>query len=135
VKFRSSAKLYGLAPLRRCRTLNVQGMKRDIIPNNLWLARKKRGFPQKWVASLLGHRSTALVSQYENGVKMPVLFTAAKFQAIYQTPLAELYPGLFAEASAEVGSAKRRHPYILRRENEYGCGVADPGASPPNGRP
>ncbi|SRR6266481_4930728 len=86
------------------------------IPNNLWLARKRLGLSQKWVASLLGRRSVSVVSEYERGVKTPPLPIALKLQLIYQTPLGELFPALQSLASAEVASVREKRPYMAERE-------------------
>lgn len=85
--------------------------------NNLWLYRRRRGFPQKWVALLLGHRSASVISEYERGIKTPPLAVALKFQLIYGAPLAELFPGLQSLASAEVEGVRQKFPYIAERAN------------------
>ena len=99
----------------------------DRTHNNLWLHRRRRGFPQKWVAVLLGHQSTSVISEYERGVKTPPLPVALKFQLIYGVPLAELFPGLQSLASAEVEDIRQKCPYIGERERSL-----SPGAEPPS---
>ncbi len=88
------------------------------IANRLWIARQRAGFPQKWVAALLGHRSTSKISEYERGRKLPGLRTALKLSVIYQTPVAKLFPRLHAQLSREIESAKARHPQLRLREAE-----------------
>ena len=83
---------------------------------NLWLYRRKCGFPRKWVALLLGHRSASLISEYERGIKTPPLLAALKLQLIYGAPFVELFPGLQSLASAEVSGVRQRYPYIAERE-------------------
>ena len=86
------------------------------LPTNLWLARKRLGWSQKWVAALLGRRSVSVVSEYERGVKTPPLPIALKLQLIYQTPLAELFPALQSLASVEVATIRQNHPHFAERE-------------------
>jgi transcriptional regulator with XRE-family HTH domain len=88
----------------------------DYSHNNLWLYRRRRGFPQKWVALLLGHSSPSVVSEYERGIKTPPLSVALKLQVIFGAPLAELFPGLQSIASEEVEVIRQKCPYIAERE-------------------
>ena len=100
---------------------------RGLVPaaNRLWIARKRAGLPQKGVATLLGHHSLSKVSEYECGRKLPGLRTALKLELIYQTPLAELFPGLHTELLHEIVSAKERHPVLKQREAERQQGYAE----------
>ena len=86
------------------------------LPTNLWLARKRLGWSQKWVAALLGRRSVSVVSEYERGVKTPPLPIALKLQLIYQTPLGELFPALQSLVSSEVASVREKRPCIAERD-------------------
>jgi len=96
-----------------------QDHRRDkAIPNRLWIARKQAGYPQKWVAALLGSPSLSLISEYERGSKLPSFLSALKLELIYQTPLGELYPLVYEKLAAEVMAAKQRHPQLLGREAE-----------------
>lgn len=88
------------------------------ITNKLWIARQRAGYPQKWIAGLLGHRSTSSVSEYEHGRALPDLRTALKLEVIYQASLAELYPQLYAEAAQAVEQARARCLPIRTRDGE-----------------
>lgn len=88
------------------------------IPNRLWIIRKQAGYPQKWVAALLGSPSLSLISEYERGSKLPSFLSALKLELIYQTPLGELYPLVYEKLAAEVMAAKQGHPQLLGREAE-----------------
>lgn len=88
------------------------------IANRLWITRKQAGYPQKWVAALLGSPSLSLISEYERGSKLPSFLSALKLELIYQTPLGELYPLVYKKLAAEVMAAKQRHPQLLGRETE-----------------
>ena len=46
------------------------------ITNRLWRYRKERQFSQRHIARLLGHRTTARVSRWESGAKIPTLDNA-----------------------------------------------------------
>lgn len=96
-----------------------QGRRREkSIPNKLWIARKCAGYPLKWVASLLGHRSISLVSEYEHGRSLPNLRTALKLACIYGTPIAELFPDFQADVVREIEAAKERHAALRRHDDE-----------------
>ena len=47
-------------------------------PNQLRRYRKKAGFTQRELAKLIGHKTTAHISRYESGAKLPSLLTALK---------------------------------------------------------
>ena len=82
-------------------------------PNNLWISRKHVGLAQKSVAKLLGHRSTSVISEYENGKLLPSLSTALKLAAVYDRPITDLYPDLYRQIQEEVQIAKgMRHSVI-----------------------
>jgi len=76
------------------------------LSNSLWIARKRAGYPLKGVARLLGGRSLSVISEYERGRKVPSLRTALKLEALYQTPLAQLFPGLYGTLSQEIAARK-----------------------------
>jgi len=88
------------------------------VANKLWIARKRAGYLQKWVASLLGQRSLSVISEYEKGRKLPSLRTALKLERIYQTPLPELFPSLYAEIVGEVEKARQCHSPLRIRDEE-----------------
>jgi transcriptional regulator with XRE-family HTH domain len=74
--------------------------------NMLWIARKQNGLAQKSVARLLGHKTTSVISEYENGRLFPSLRTALKLAAIYNKPLAELYSPLCLEIDRELQATR-----------------------------
>jgi len=86
--------------------------------NKLWLVRKRAGYLQKWVATMLGQRVPAMVSAYERGTKMPSFETAIKLELVFQRPLSELFPNLYSELAREVDEAKQNHAPILKRDEE-----------------
>ncbi len=97
-----------------------QGHQQDKSYNNqLWMARQRTGYPQKWVAELLGYRSVSPVSEYERGHTLPNLRSALTLEAIYQTPVSKLFPGLYAQICREVGQAKGRLFPVEKRDAEF----------------
>lgn len=95
------------------------------LPNRLWLARKRAGYSQKWVRRLLGKRSLATISEYEQGRKMPPLPVALKLAAMYQTTLAELFPDLYASAIRELAQARQALPSLELRDAEVRKAIAN----------
>jgi len=114
----------------------MQHRRRRAIANKLWIARKRAGYPQKWVAALLGTRSLSVISEYERGRKLPSLAAALKLELIYQTPLVELYPILYAKLATEVARAREDHLPLRQHEEKNSNEFARPVAAPifPTGR-
>ncbi len=83
------------------------------------MARQRTGYPQKWVAELLGYRSVSPVSEYEHGHTLPNLRSALTLEAIYQTPVSKLFPGLSAQIGREVEQAKCRLFPVEKRDAEF----------------
>jgi transcriptional regulator with XRE-family HTH domain len=54
------------------------------------------------VAFLLGRKNSAQLSRYEKRHTLPPLRTALAFEAIFQTPLAELFAGLRESVGQEI---------------------------------
>ena len=86
--------------------------------NRLWIARKRAGYSQKWLRTLLCKKSLSSISEYEHGRKLPPLPVALKLQLIYGTPLAELFPNLQSRLAQEVTVAKQKLPSTQNREVE-----------------
>ncbi len=82
--------------------------------NNLWIVRKHVGLAQKSVAKLLGHRSTSVISEYENGKLLPSLATAFRLAAVYDRPITDLYPDLYRQIQEEVQMAKGKKHSIIK---------------------
>ena len=59
--------------------------------NELLVYRRRMGYSQKQVASVLGLRSTSMLSRYESGRSMPPLLTALRLEILYRIPVAFLY--------------------------------------------
>lgn len=70
--------------------------------NNLWITRKRLRMSQKYVAHLLGYKSTTMLSRYEQGERPPPLLIAIKFAIIYQTSIEELFPEIYQNLRAQL---------------------------------
>ena len=75
------------------------------LANYIRAYRKKSGLSQREVAYLLGCDTGAQVSRYERRRRMPPVQTALACQAVFGTPVADLFAGTYETAAKEV---KRR---------------------------
>src|SRR5690242_18372054 len=64
------------------------------LENYLRAYRKKSGLTQREVAFLLGCQNGAQVSRYEKRKRLPPLATALACEAVFGTPVSELFAGL-----------------------------------------
>jgi transcriptional regulator with XRE-family HTH domain len=78
------------------------------VTNRLWRYRTAQQLSQKHVARLLGHRSSAQVSRWENGVKTPTLDNALMLGHILKAPVEALFADRAAELQAEVDARTAR---------------------------
>lgn len=72
------------------------------LDNYLLAFRKRSGLTQREVAFLLGCENGAQVSRYEKRRRLPPLETALACEAIFGTPVSELFAGLSDAARKEV---------------------------------
>src|ERR1035441_2972277 len=77
-------------------------MASEHLPNYLLSHRKRSALSQEEVAFLLGVQSGAKVCRHERFSREPGLQTALAYEAIYQKPVSELFPGLFEKIQREV---------------------------------
>ena len=68
------------------------------VTNRLWRYRKALELSQKQAAQILGHKSTAQVSRWENGEKSPTLDNVLMLACILKAPV----EALFADRAAEL---------------------------------
>lgn len=91
-------------------------------PNELIIAREKRGLSRKQAAGFLhplGYTGTSALEEYERGRAHPPLETALALEIIYRQPIAFLWPKLYS----------RLREQIRTREAEQ-CSGADEEAQP-----
>ena len=84
------------------------------LPNYLRTNRKRLALSQDDVAFLLGTQSGAKVCRYEQFVREPSLQTALAYEAIFKTPVRELFAGLFQKLEREVAAQAKA---LARKKN------------------
>jgi transcriptional regulator with XRE-family HTH domain len=77
------------------------------LHNYLKTHRKRTGFSQDEVAFLVGMSGGAKVSRYERARRLPSLETAFAYQALFDLPLKELFPGVYSKINQNM--RKRAH--------------------------
>lgn len=75
-------------------------------PNELELARKKRGLTQKRAAYLVGLKHRGSIARYERSKAIPPLSTALKLEILYRTPIAFLFPRAYESIRIAIRSAE-----------------------------
>jgi len=83
-------------------------MKRERFQNHLLKYRKERGYSQKHVAFLLGHKDNSQVCNWEKGVKIPSLKNAIKIAVIYHKPITFLFYYYFSTSREEIRVREER---------------------------
>lgn len=78
------------------------------LSNYLRKYRKSLALSQEEVAYLLGTQSGAKVCRYERFLRQPGLRTALAFEAIFQRPVSELFPGIYQYIEAQVRARARK---------------------------
>ena len=92
------------------------------LPNYLRSKRKQISLSQEEVAFLLGMKGMergAKVSHDEDYSRIPTLEVALAYEAIYGTPIRDLFAGLYEQIAREVSSRAK----ILSHRK---CGTPDP---------
>ena len=79
-------------------------MASDHLPNYLLSHRKRTALSQTEVAFLLGLQNGTKICRHERFTLDPGLQTALAYEAIYQQPISELFPGLVEKTQREVNS-------------------------------
>lgn len=68
------------------------------IVSQLGMHRRRSGFTQLELARLVGHRNSGRVSRHERGASVPPLPVALAYEAVFRTPIHELFPGIHETA-------------------------------------
>lgn len=77
------------------------------LHNYLRSHRKRFGLSQKDLAFLLGVKNRDKVSRYELYKRLPNLQTALALQALFGTPVAELFAGIYEQVEKETSKRAR----------------------------
>ena len=78
------------------------------LPNYLLTYRKQAALSQEEVAYLLGSQSGSKVSRYELFIREPGLQTTLAYEAIFQRPVSELFPGVFEKIQNAVRARAKK---------------------------
>lgn len=84
--------------------------------NHIYSLRRNRGYLQKHVAALLGHRFPQMVSQYECGTAFPPLETALLLEIALGAKLSEIYVDLYRDLQLRVLTRAESLPTEMRRQ-------------------
>lgn len=85
-----------------------QPTNRNENQNRLASFRRRRGYSQRRVAHLLGHKSHGALSCYETGRTAPTLTTALKLEIVLRTPVAFLFPSIYENLRSEIRAEEDR---------------------------
>jgi len=84
--------------------------------NHLYRLRRIRGLRQKQLATLLGYRSTSMISRFETGVALPSLAVALTLEMVLGARLAETYVDLSDSLRRQIIKRAERLPHHLSRQ-------------------
>ena len=70
--------------------------------NRLWSARKAAGLTQQQVAHILGYKSTAQISRWEKGLRLPNTVDLLKLSVIYHRLANDLLFDLYLSCKNEI---------------------------------
>jgi DNA-binding XRE family transcriptional regulator len=85
--------------------------------NKLVFYRRRMGFLQKTVSSLLGHRDATLLCNYERGRILPPLSAALALGIILRVPVEFLFPALYDESKGQIRQQEELHSRRQGRAN------------------
>ena len=83
--------------------------------NHIYALRRNRGYLQKHLATLVGHRYIQMVSEYETGRSLPPLETALALEIVLGARLSEIYVDLYQELRLLVLKRADKLPLETRR--------------------
>jgi transcriptional regulator with XRE-family HTH domain len=72
------------------------------LANYLRTHRKKSGFSQRELASILGFLTEIQVSRHERSITIPGLLIAVAYEVIFHVPISEMFPGLHTTVKANI---------------------------------
>jgi transcriptional regulator with XRE-family HTH domain len=74
--------------------------------------RKQNGLSQRRLAEILGSVSESQVSRHERSSGLPTILAALAYQAVFQKPVSEIFPGLYH--TVEIGIEERLNELAQR---------------------
>jgi len=90
------------------------------LPNYLRTYRKRVGFDQGEVAFLLGAMSGSKTCRYERRFRLPPLRSCLGLEVIFQTPVRQLFAGVYREVEKEVASRAETLIRFLAKKPQTG---------------
>jgi transcriptional regulator with XRE-family HTH domain len=79
-------------------------MKTQVLGNYLRMHRKKSGFSQRELGSLLGYKDLSQVSRHERSLSLPPLDIALCYEVIFRVPASDLFFGVHAAVTRQIES-------------------------------
>jgi|GEM_PF-2010851 len=73
------------------------------LPNYVRTYRKKAGLSQRELGLMLGYRDEGQISRHEHFDSVPPLDVALRYEAVFKTPVSEIFSGLYESAETLVG--------------------------------
>jgi transcriptional regulator with XRE-family HTH domain len=64
--------------------------------------RRKSGLTQRELARILGSVTVTQISRHERSITPPGLLTAFGYQAVFQKPISDIFPGLYYAVEAGI---------------------------------
>jgi len=81
-------------------------MLQEHYPNRLCYLRRRHGFSQKQMATLIGLRDRTMISKYEHGYVLPSFPVASKFEIALDAGGPDIFPRHFQHWRQEVERVK-----------------------------
>jgi len=95
-------------------------MKPSSVGTYLRFLRRKSGLSQRELARILGNVTASQISRHERSVTPPSLFTAFGYQAVFQRPASDIFPGLYH--TVEAGAEERLEAFASELGNSTAIG-------------
>lgn len=95
-------------------------MKRSRLASYLSSHRKRSGLSQERLGKLLGYPDEGPVSRHERLRSVPPLRIALGYQAIFQIPVSELFPGVYERIKQDVEARLAELERTLQQSNARG---------------
>jgi DNA-binding XRE family transcriptional regulator len=105
------------------------------LPSHLRAHRKESGLSQQELAQLIGYLTEDAVMRHEQATSIPPLVVALAYEAIFQTSVSELFPGIYQsieqgvelrlrsmQIALQTKSASSRDAKLVARKLEWLCG-------------
>jgi transcriptional regulator with XRE-family HTH domain len=109
----------------KCRLIqSLKPMLPRRLPSYLRTYRKRAGLSQAELARLLGYRKEGQLSRLEQAKVLPSLVVALACQYIFQTPIAELFPGLLESIPEKIEIRLADFEHRLQQSTPKGRQIA-----------